>query len=174
MSTVFFPTGVDAQGNETVIYVPTLADPTAPTVAELTGAGAIDLSCALRGFEPQAEQGSTQDIRLCSRETFENPGRINRSINDITYVYDPQAASGAAGNKHYEALEEGTIGYLVDRRGLDARTAAVATGQKVDVYPVKLGAQRRVPVDPSTEGSKFEIMQKPFVTGPVILDAVVA
>lgn len=172
--TVFFPEGVDAQGNESVIFVPDLADPTAPTVTELTGATAINLSCALRGFEPTAAQASVQDIRLCSREVYESPGRVTPTINDITYVYDPQAAGQAdATNAHYDTLVQGITGYLVDRRGLDARTVDILADQIVDVYPVTLGQQRRVPVDPSAEGGKFEVIQKPFVTGPPAWDATV-
>lgn len=171
---VYFPEGVDAQGNESVIFVPALANPAAPTVAELTGASAINLSCALRGFGSSTEQSSTPDIRLCSREVFESPGRATNSLEDITYVYDPQAAAAAPTNKHYETLKSGVTGFLVDRRGLDSRTVAVAAAQKVDVFPVKFGPQRRVSVDPSAEGAKFEIIQKPWVTGQVRWDAVVA
>lgn len=172
--TVYFPEGVDAQGNESVIFVPTLANPEAPTVAELTGATAINLSCALRGFEPGADQASVPDIRLCSREQYESPGRVTPTIGDITYVYDPQAAGADdPENIHYDTLKQGVSGYLVDRRGLDARTVAVLAAQIVDVYPVTLGAQRRVPVDPSAEGGKFEIVQKPFVSGPPAFDAAV-
>jgi len=171
--TVYFPEGVDAQGNETVIFVPALADPSAPTVTELTGATAVNLSCALRGFSPNSEQNSVADIRLCSREQFESPGRVTNSIDDITYVYQPQtvgATTPDADNAAYDALAQGVTGYLIDRRGLDARETAVIADQLVDVYPVKMGAQRRVGVDATAEGAKFEIIQKPFVTGPVLPD----
>jgi hypothetical protein len=49
-------------------------------------------------------------------------------------------------------------------------TTPLAVGQFVDVYPVQFGAQRRVAVDPSAEGGKFEIVQKPFVIGTVLED----
>jgi hypothetical protein len=174
---VSFPEGVVAQGNELVTYVPTLTDPEAPTVDELTGAGAVNLSCYLRGFEPNAEQAVVQDIRLCSKETFETPGRVTNTINDLVYVYDPQDAGAetpGSGNLAYHALAEGTTGYLVVRRGLDAQEVAYAADQVVDVYPVHMGAQRRVPVDPTSEGSKFETTQKAFITGPVHKDKKVA
>lgn len=170
---VTFPDGVVAQGNELVIFVPTLANPAAPTDDELTAAGAVNLSCYLRGFEPTAEQASIADIRLCSKEQFETPGRVTNTINDLVYVYDPQdagAVTPGAENLAYHALADGTEGYLVARRGLDAQSVAIAATQVVDVYPVKMGAQRRVAVDPSSEGSKFETTQKAFITGPVHRD----
>ena len=102
-------------------------------------------------------------------QTFENPGRAKLSIDDITYVYDPQAALATASNKHYEVLKEGVKGYLVDRRGIPATTIP-AVGQIVDVYRVQFGIQRRVPVDPSAEGGKFEIVQKPYIIGVCAFD----
>ena len=173
---VTFPEGVVAQGNELVIFVPTLANPAEPTVDELTGAGAVNLSCYLRGFEPSAEQANVPDLRLCSKEQFETPGRVTNTIGDLTYVYDPQDAaadSPDSGNLAYHALAEGTTGYLVNRRGLDAQDDPIEADQVVDVYPVVMGAQRRVPIDPSAEGSKFETIQKPFITGPIHKDVVV-
>jgi hypothetical protein len=170
--TLYAVDGVSAQGNETVIFVPTLAIPTAPTVAELTGASALNLGYALRGFSPNSEQGTSEDIRLASTQTFENPGRVRKTLDDITYVYDPQAAAAAPMNKHYETLRLGVKGFMVDRRGIPATTAVIAA-QKVDVYQVQLGDQRRVAIDPSAEGGKFEIIQKPFVVGLVREDATV-
>lgn len=170
--TLYSVEGVSSQGNETVIYVPAIAVVTAPTVAELTGASALNLGYALRGFSPASEQGTSEDIRLASTQTFENPGRVRKTIDDITYVYDPQAAAGVASNKHYQALKLGVKGFLVDRRGIPATTAVIA-GQFVDIIPVQFGDQRRVAVDPSAEGGKFEIIQKPFVTGLVVPDVAV-
>lgn len=161
---LYYPEGVSTQGNETVIFVPALSNPAAPTVAELTGSSAINLGFALRGFSPNSEQGTSDDIRLATTITYENPGRSKLTLDDLTYVYDPQAVVPTATNKHYEILKQGVTGFLVDRRGIAASTAVVAT-QKVDVYRITLGDQRRAAVDPSAEGGKFEITQKPFVTG---------
>jgi hypothetical protein len=171
--TLYTVDGVSSQGNETVIFVPTIGTLTAPTVIELTGASALNLGYALRGFAPNSEQGTSDDIRLASVQTFENPGRVKKSIDDITYVYDPQAVVPSASNKHYETLKVNVKGYMVDRRGVPA-TTAVNTGQIVDIYPVQMGDQRRVAIDPSAEGGKFEIIQKPFVIGLVVPDAKVS
>jgi hypothetical protein len=167
--TLYAVEGVSTQGNETVIFVPTLTTPTAPKLTEV-GAGvvtALNLGYALRGFSPSSDQGSSDDIRLASTQTYENPGRVKTSLDDITYVYDPQAAVSTASNKHFEVLKSGVKGFLIDRRGIPATTPP-AVGDKVDIYPVQFGAQRRVAVDPSAEGGKFEIVQKPFVIGNVL------
>lgn len=169
--TLYAVEGVSTQGNETVIYVPTLASPTAPKLTEV-GAGvttALNLGYALRSFSPASDQGTSDDIRLASTQTFENPGRVKISLDDITYVYDPQAPTSTPSNKHYEVLKLGVKGFLIDRRGISATTPP-AIGDKVDIYPVQFGEQRRVPVDPSAEGGKFEIVQKPFVIGLVLKD----
>jgi hypothetical protein len=170
--TLYAVEGVSTQGNETVIYVPTLANPATPDVSSEVGtavATALNLGYAFRGFSPSAEQGTSEDVRLASVQTFESPGRVKPTIDDVTYVYDPQAPADTADNVHYETLKPGVTGYLIDRRGLGAAVAPAA-GQIVDVYPIQCGAQRRVAVDPSAEGGKFEIIQKFFITGTVRYD----
>lgn len=172
--TVVYPEGVRARGNESVIFVVTIADPTAPTVAELDAVTAANISCFLTGFQPQGNQDSVEDRRLCSEQIFEDPGDVSISIDNLEYVYYPQAAPASPTNKAYEVMKRDVVGYLVDRRGLNARTAAIAAAQKVDVYPVRLGEQFRLPLDPGEQGGKFRISQKAFVTGPYEYDAVVA
>lgn len=172
--TVVYPEGIAARGKESVIFVPVIASIAAPTVAELTAAGAVNISCFLLGFQPNSEQGSTEDRRLCSEQVFETPGDVKVTIDNLQYIYYPQAAAAAPENRAYEVMKKDVAGYLVDRRGLNARTAAVAAAQKVDVYQVRLGEQFRTAVDPGAEGQKFQITQKAFVTGPYQYDAVVA
>jgi hypothetical protein len=169
--TVNFPDGVDAQGNASLWFLPAIADPSAPTLAEF--AAGVNLSCAIDGFSAPSEQGSSQDIRYCSKQNFENPGRVTTTIDPIAYVYDPQDPTNNTEYKHYNVLKAGVKGYLVNRLGVDVNTAIAAT-DVVDVYPVTAGNQSRQAIDPSAEGSKIKILQKFFVTGPVAYDAVVA
>ena len=170
--TVVFPEGTRSRGNESVIFVATLADPLEPSLAELNAVTSVNVSCYLTGFAPQGTQESAEDVRLCSEQVFEDPGDVAISIDNIEYVYSPQASAPAADNKAYELLKKDVTGYLVDRRGLNARTAALAIGQIVDVYPIRLGEQFRLPLDPGAQGGKFRITQKPFVTGPYYYDSV--
>jgi hypothetical protein len=147
-----------------------LATPTAPKLTELNAVTSVNVSCFLSGFQPQGSQDSAEDRRLCSEQIFEDPGDVAISIDNIEYVYYPQSTAPDPLNKAYEILQNGVAGYLVDRRGLNARTAALAIGQKVDVYPVRMGEQFRQAVDPSAQGGKFRISQKAFVTGPYEYD----
>jgi hypothetical protein len=171
--TVVYPEGVRSRGNETLIFVPTIADPLEPTVTELTAVTAVNISCFVTGFSPEGTQESGEDVRLCSEQIFEDPGDVNLTINNVEYVYYPQAAPADPENKAYEVMKNGVSGYLVDRRGLNARTVAIAAAQIVDVYQVTLGEQFRMAVDPGQQGGKFRITQKPFVTGPYYFDSVV-
>lgn len=172
--TVVYPEGVRSRGNESVKFVTAITNPLAPTLVEINAVTGVDISCWLSGFSPQGTQGSAEDKRLCSQQIFEDPGDVTISIDNLEYVYYPQAAPALAANKAYEILKLDVTGYLVDRRGLNARTVAFAAGDIVDVYPIRLGEQFRQAVDPSQQGGKFRISQKAFVTGPYYYDSVVA
>src|SRR5690242_12907578 len=94
-----FPTGVAANGNVKVVWVNTIADPTAPTATELNAAGAVDLSCVLTNFGTGYSQDTTEDVRICSTQTFESPGAIKYSMDDIEYIVTPQDDSPTGENK---------------------------------------------------------------------------
>jgi len=167
--TVVFPDGVRSRGNESLIFTTVLV-PTAPSVATLNAVTAVNVSCYVTNFAPTGSQESSEDPRLCSEQIFESPGDIAVAIDNVEYIYYPQATVPTANNKAYELMKNGVSGWMVDRRGLNARTAALAVGQLVDIYPVTLGEQFRMPLDPGQQGGKFRITQKPFVTGPYAYD----
>ena len=65
-------------------------------------------------------------------------------------------------------------GFFVDRRGIDSK-AAVAVGQKVDVWPARLGARVRVDIDPTnTDGESLRTQQSVSVAGEVLFDVEIA
>lgn len=163
---VYNPPGVNSLGAETVLWVPAIVSLTAMTAAEGGAVGVVNLSFALRGFAPGGDQGTSSDIRLGTKIAYQNLGRFAPTVDDWTYVTDPQAATGATTNKHVETLIEGAIGFIVDFRGLDATAFVLTAAQKYVVYPVQLGAQRQVAIDPTAEGGKFEIVQKLSVQSP--------
>lgn len=166
---VTIPAGVKAEGNLKVAYVPTIAVTTAPTVAELTAAGALDISFFLLGgqFQPNAEQARGDDRRVGSKQTFQTLGRENAAIQDIVYIADPQAAAAAPGNKAMELFQSGVIGFAVVRYGLDAETVDFVAAQKVDIWPVIFGVQNKTPLEADNEFAKISITQAVAVTGPV-------
>jgi hypothetical protein len=171
--TVVYPEGVRARGNENVRFLLAVADPLEVTLAEVNASLGVDLSCFLSGFSPTGSQESAEDRRLCSQQIFEDPGDVQVTIDNLEYVYYPQSAPADPNNKAYDTLKLDTVGWLLDRRGLNARTVAYAADQIVDLYPVRLGEQFRQPVDPSAQGGKFRISQKAFVTGPYYYDSVI-
>ncbi len=159
--TVVFPDAINAEGNVKVRWVPVIATPTAPSVGtEVNGASAKELTGVILGgaFQPTSEQAKGDDRRLGSKQTFQTFGRITDGVEDVTYVYDPQAAAGAAVNIAYETLLKGTTGYFVVRYGLDVNTAFAAT-QKVDVIPVTCGVQRKSTPPADDEFAKLTVVQ---------------
>lgn len=176
---VTFPEGVEGEGTIKIVAVPAVADLDAPTVAELTAGTAVDLSCYVTsdGFQPTSEQESRTDRRLCSTQVLAVPGSITYTVGDLVYIYDPQAAAADPENEAYEYLAPGASRYIVVRWGL-AYDTAFASGQKVDVYPVTMGAQRKnAPVTGAGGGegtSKLTVTQSSFLRAPAEIDAIVA
>lgn len=162
------PVSIPADGSLKVVWVPTIADVENPTQAELTAGSVVDLSCYLTadGFTPGTDEQTITDDRLCSRQTFEQPGRFTDTL-EITYVHNPDSAGN---NVAYTTLPRGTTGYVVARWGVDFEDA-LATGDIVDVYPAKAGVQRKAPPEAN---SVLKTMQKIFVTGAVQRDVTVA
>lgn len=131
-------------------------------VASVTGG--TDLSCYLTqdGWNPTTDEATVVDSRLCSKQDFEQPGRITESL-EVTYVFNTLDEDA---DEARSTLAQGTVGFLVVRWGQDFDTA-YAAAQEVDVYPVKAGVQRKQPPE---QNSVHKIMQKLFITGPVIRD----
>lgn len=165
---VTIPTGVKAEGNLKVAYVPTIAVVTAPTAVEVNAAGSLDTSFFFTAgnFKPAGEQARGDDRRVGSRQTFETLGREKSSIDDIVYIADPQAAALAASNKAMELFQAGVTGFFVVRYGLDAETVDFIAAQKVWVWPIIFGGQYMSELA-DDEFAKITIKQAVAVTGIV-------
>lgn len=175
--TVVFPTGVTAEGNVKAKVVLAIANKAAPSLAsEINAASAVDISGFVMAgsFNPGGEQGRGTNRRLGSKQSFQRLGRENPSIDDLRYVYYPQAAAADPNNKAYETLLNGLVGFVVVRYGLDAQTSAFAAAQKVDVYPVEFGVQRKDSPPEDDEFALLTVTQAIAVTGVVTRDAVIA
>ena len=137
------PALVSAYGTESWGFAPTIADINAPTVAELTAAAGINLSCMLFGEQEGVTANTekvTQPRRLCETVQFETNGPTTYSMSDLVASFQPQAAAGSDGKLAWEALTNGTTGYLWRRQGIES-TADVTAGEFVDIVPVEFGAQ---------------------------------
>lgn len=172
--TVVIPEFVTALGNVKVAFVPAIADTAAPTVAEVTASGAVDISCFLPAdwAGPTADQNKGSYRPFCSKQAYDQLGQVSRGMSDLTYTYLPQGDSTDPGNKAYTNLSEGASGFLVFRYGIDAGTA-FAAADKVKILPVKMGAQN-FPVTGSDEFAPLVVTQGVGVTGPMVNDAVIA
>lgn len=136
------PASSKAYGREKWVYVPTIANTSAPTVAEVTAVSVLDISCYL--YESSARPtGSTnlvdRERRICDTTTFQQVGTTTYAGGEMVASLDPQAAALSDGKKAWEKFPEGTTGYLVRRLGTVVATD-LAAGQFVDVYPVEFGA----------------------------------
>lgn len=153
-----------ADGNQKVLLVPAIADTSAPTVAELTGGTVVDISCYLTGdgFTPSLSEQVVADERLCSKQTYEQPGRSQYGL-DVVYIDNTNSPNATTDNKAKETLTPGTAQYLVVRRGKDFDTA-IATGDKVTVYPIKAGQYNEMP---GAANEVLKLGQKLFVTAQV-------
>lgn len=141
-----FPVSIQAAGTVKVSFVPTLANPATPTLTELNGTDALDLSPYFRADQfalavAQDKQDDTRLSDLTRREALAVPAV---TIDALRYLYNPQATAAAQGNKAFDTLKEGVTGYFVLRYGSKTlpSSAAWAASQRIGyVLSVSLGFQ---------------------------------
>lgn len=126
-------------GNMAVWLVPTIANPDAPTAAEI--AAGVDISCYLTpdGYAPTVDQATITDDRLCSTETYGQPGRKTRGLV-LTGIDNTNSEFETEFNALVDTLVEGTEMFVVRRRGIPYETP-VAAAQKVSVLQGKPGTK---------------------------------
>lgn len=137
------PQKVTANGKDTWIWVPAIADIKEPVITEVNAVSGLNISCYLLA-EQEGVTGTAEKVRLarllCETTTSETLGEQSWSLADITGVFDPQAAAGSTGKKAYELFTATDSGFLVRRQGVRSDLdAAVTTGQFVDVFKVETG-----------------------------------
>lgn len=156
-----------SDGNVKVSFVPAVANIGAPTVTELTAAGAVDLECRITadGLDVSADEDTIDNSKLCDVENYEEPGRIKHSIELTITRADIEET-----DTPYETIKRGTKGFLAIRYGIPHDTA-YAAAQDIQIYTIRAGAQRYVKPEAN---STVRYQQKMFVNGPSELDAVVA
>jgi len=152
-------------GNIRIAFVPALADPAAPTSAELTGAGVLLLSDQMTpdGYGLAWSESTKQTSVFSSTQDTEEPGRIKPTIT-LKYfrLADPDDV--------YDGMLRNTAGFIVVRYGTSAATA-FAAADKVDVFTVKLGEQQRIA---PAENTDAQIQQVAYSSGDYHLDVAVA
>jgi hypothetical protein len=160
------PLSMPSNGSMLVKFVLAIADTAAPTVGEINAGSATDLSCYITELTTNTTENTIEDPRLCSVQVFQARGD-NSSELEVTYVYNTLSEDD---DEARIALTEGEDGFFVIRYGV-AADDAISAGDVVDVYPVQMGVQRK---NTPSRNSVHTITQKPFVTGTIRFDAVVA
>ena len=161
------PAAVDQNGNTVIWWVQTIADLAAVKAAtELGAATSFDVTYGFTtdGFPVDSTQEKTTDDRLTLVDTLESLGKTTTTFGEgVTYV-DSAAASSPAVVLKPTAPATTKSGYFVVRTGVPYATLATAA-QKVTVYPVTLGPQRRGPINGS---GKFVWKQQVVLTAPPV------
>lgn len=170
------PASTPLYGRDNWFLLPSVADLSAITVAEMTAATALDISrIAFRetGKPAQTTNRPTAAPRLADTQLFESIGQSTVTGGDLLYAFADQAEAESDGKKLYELIPEGSTKVLVNRRGI-LRSVAPAAGQFVNAYPVQFGPS--FPADAGADESAESAMTAAFaVTGlPAINKALVA
>lgn len=161
------PAGSKSYLRKRVIFVPTLASLTAPSLVTLTAASALDITNML--FQSSAMPTQSTNLarapkRVGDGESFEFIGETQATFGELRYSYNPQGAPGSDGVKAYEKFPANTTGLIVVRRGID-RDVDLAVGQFVTIFPVEMGPQLEVD-EGENEGAENAIVQMVAQTGP--------
>lgn len=128
---------IPIDGNVKVTFFPTCADTSAPTVDELTAAGAADIECDLTadGWTANYSEDTKDTSTFCSTFNATEPGRIGGNIA-LKYFEDSVATDGAK-----DTLVQNTRGFVALRVGV-AHDTDWAAADKALVYPIMCGPQK--------------------------------
>jgi len=145
------------KGVTRVLWVPSIADKTAPTRAELDAgtdlAGEIQ---DLDGWLVESESVETPD--LGTTFTGSIPGSTSAEDSSLTMYED------LGGTDARELMPRGTSGFIVWMDGGDV------AGRPMDVFPVRVGSvgkNRTVDDDPATLTINFNITSEPAEDVPI-------
>lgn len=168
--TTYFPEGINAAGMGALFAAPAVANMAAPKLTEFASPTGFAFHCDNYAFAHTVEQGKTEEGRYCLTEAIESLGKAKHTLEPMEIVYNPQDPDDP-NYVAYLKFKTGTSWRIADRRGLNARTSALAIGNVADLIPVKIGAIGRVPIT-TAEGEKLRAVINWAVTGPVEHDAV--
>lgn len=158
--TKLVPGSVGNDDNLLILVVPKdgVANPDAPTVAELNAATVKDVTYSLTadGWNTTRNQDTTTDDRLTLGDVLEQPGRKTNSL-EIKYVF------GADDDVADPLFVEGFEGVAYARYAVPY-TQDIAADDEFEKWPFKAGVKR---VDAPAANGKWTKTQKLFVTGPV-------
>lgn len=161
------PAGQVSDGFGLVLFVPTagIADPSGPTVAELTAGTVKKLTYSITGdgFKHSTSVNKVKTTRLTLAQELQYDGTIVDDIS-ITYSY-----TNTNTDVLRVALPTNTTGWIVTRWAIDNATA-IAAAQIIDVIPIKASLPLK---DAPVRDSELTRTQVLNVTGKVWRDVLV-
>ena len=154
-----------ADGNLMIKAGLQFADVNIPKLTEAIAASGKDLSCYATALEVTLDQASITDERLCTTDVFEQPGRKTHGLS-ITVIDNTNSPDETEFNDAVNTLVEGTVMDILIRRG-KAFDTALATGDTVRIYRVKVGAKVDLPPEAN---STIKSQYKLFIISSPALD----
>lgn len=133
-------------GNTRVSWVPSVASISAPTTTELNAGTALESYITPAGLQIKAATAGVDTSNIASTFTTQGVGR--RSFT-VSVEFKRQTPTDVA----YNLLPYRTSGYLAVRRTM-AATAAWASAQVIEMYPVTVGEPELAP-PAANEVAKF-------------------
>lgn len=135
-----------ANGMVKVTWVPTIANISAPTVAELTAGSAVDLQCLITadGLNITGETAAVDNTALCSDNDTQDAGSVSYTLELTCKRKDSPSEDVAWQTLIYRAL-----GNLVVRRD-QPQADAYAADDNVEVYTSRCGEPVMQPPERNT------------------------
>lgn len=158
--------GVVSDGNGLVLWVPTIANPAKPTVAELTASGVVPLTYSLfgDGFAHTTDVALIESTRYTLAQMIQAEGIETDKIT-VKYPYTNTEEDVAR-----TTLKRGTRGFIVERLAI-ANGEPIAADQILSIVaPITCGLAKGIPPTSNTELGKEQNL---LVTGKVERDVVV-
>ena len=132
-----------AYGRDSWWLVPTIADMSAPTVAEVnTTTGGLNITGFLLSDDFEGLSSDTESVTLpkvlLETTTTQVAGETTYSMGTITVTCQPQAPEDADGKKAWALIKDGFEGYAVQRPDVAGTTGDVTAGEFLNVVPVTI------------------------------------
>lgn len=145
----------------TVLWVPTLADPTKPTVAELAAGTPItyDLYGA-SGYSLELTENRRPITRYTLAQELSAEGTVSYVLT-LLYVFNRETPTDA----ETTVGVRGTAGYIVHFLGYENGWTIAAGDVVTDIVPIRTARSSVVPATANTEAHK---RTQPSITGEVL------
>ncbi|GAA1138345.1 hypothetical protein [Nocardioides aquiterrae] len=139
---IYEPEAVESQGATKIKLLSAVVDAAAASLAtEVNAASSVEATLVFNTWNPtRTPNTGTAPRRVGTRDQFPREGNMQYQPIAITYPDDPQADTGDPNVKAKDLLTEGTVKYVLVRKGIDVDTA-FAADQKYELWKVRCGAQ---------------------------------